>query len=297
MYVSEQLSILGARLEDIPKTKFPESIRLIALRNAEIKIVQLVHNAYLTELQAIKTSLAVTSGVASMTDIGNIVIRGEKGVLKAKIHGGLWISPIEFDDAKQQENPLYSGTLLNPQYYIFANQIFVTPITITSIDVYYLRMPAVIYGTLTQNAFTGGGSTTEFCGVTGEGLSTTDNYYNGAIVHSNQLGTDHIVTDYAGATFKFTVEPALSTYFSSSTFSFINDPFNQTYLTGTQSELNPSLHQLMTTLAEAELWGSARDFDRQTAANKSAELEIQTLNSRYTPAEGIGVAAQRGKGQ
>jgi len=65
MNVAEQVDLLGLRLEDAAKRKFTDEFKLKALGNAQIRLATMLHNNYLTELQAEKTSVAASSGVTA----------------------------------------------------------------------------------------------------------------------------------------------------------------------------------------------------------------------------------------
>ena len=54
-------------------------------------------------------------------------------------------------------------------------------------------------------------STTVFYGTVGQGLSTENDAYNGAVLVNLSNGTNHIVTDYVGSTRKFTVTAEAAT--------------------------------------------------------------------------------------
>lgn len=54
-------------------------------------------------------------------------------------------------------------------------------------------------------------STTVFKGTAGQGLSAVNDAYNGATIQNITNGTNHIVTDYVGATLQFTVTAEVAT--------------------------------------------------------------------------------------
>lgn len=288
MYVSEQYDLMDIRLEDSGRTTWPLPVRMKALQNAQVTIVNKLHNNYLTELQCIEESVTVTDGAASIAGLSNRVVRGAKGIVGVKVSGGRWSTEIELGDAKKQESGLLKATVFNPQHYMFKNNLYVLPVTITAVDVYYLKMPGALIGELTKAA-AGSASATAFTGDDGQNLSSADDAYNGAVIWESETDAYHVVTDYVGADRTFTVTPGHGTgNFGDGTFKFVTDPFNLLNLSGVESELNQALHELMVDLAVAECFESGKDLDRWKVALEKAQDEINTLNARYTDAEGIG---------
>ena len=296
MYVSEMMELLDTRLEDPGRTKYLEVSRLRALRNAELTLIANLHNAYFTELETSSLSVAASGGKIALTSLPDIAVRGKKGIVKCRVHGGKWATEIEFRDVKRQESNLYKGSLINPQYYVYANEIVFDPATITLADVYYIRLPEPLLGSLTIDP---GMYTTldTFSGDDQQGLNDTiNNYYQNTVIRLDRAGvvSYHIVTLYDATALSFTVVPAIpsSATFLGATFNFIADPFTVTALDGVQSELNPSLHELMVTLAEADCLESEK-MDRKISTSKMAFAEIAVLNARYEAAEGVGTGRGR----
>ena len=193
MTVDEMYTLLDTRLEDAGRTKFVVATRLLALTNAETKLVPLVDNKYLTELETSDLNKSISSGYYLLSSLTGDVVTGKKGITRVKVHGGKWMTPMEPDELQDQQNTLYAPSVLNPKYYVYESRLYVVPTTIPKIDIYYLKNPA---------------------------------------------------------------------------------------LNGTQTILNVELHDIMVTLAEAELWGTSRDFDRQKAALESAIASIAVLNEK-----------------
>ena len=290
MYVSEQMIALASRMEDAlvdgQGVEFTNADKLMALRNAEMKILTLLDNKYLTELEEVELSLSLTSGAFALSGLTNIAINGAKGIFRVKV-GTYWASPLDIEDAKFQENSLYAAGKRDPRYFVFGNTLYIYPSSSTVIDAYYLRKPSPLLGLLTYGDT--GGDASNLYGDSAQDLSTTNDHYNGAVIRVFQpagsyaaFESHHIVTDYVGSTRKFTVTPSLTggSTFAAGTFAFITDPFTTTALSGVKSDLNEGQHDIMTTLAEAELWGNSKDFDRQGAALKSAYDTIAVLNEK-----------------
>jgi len=139
---------LGLRLEDAPATLFTTVLKLVMLNRAQVQVAQLLHNAYLTELEVISSASLDFSDTYALSGIGNTVFRGAEGILKVKISpaaaGFLWATEVDVKDVKKLENTYLAGSAANPVYYIFANSIY--PINGTAAGtlgtVYYLRVPS-----------------------------------------------------------------------------------------------------------------------------------------------------------
>ncbi len=292
MTVLEMVDLLASRLEDLDKRKFPDSAKLLALENAQLKIGNMLHDNYLTELQVIDTSQSIGSGYEDISDLTYKVLRGGEGIMNVKDSSGLYLTRINLSDIKKTENTFYVGSLRNPVYYIYKNRIYVLPTTISAIDVYYLKIPSPLTFQFTSDQADAGASTTKFDGAASEGLSASDDHYNNQVVYhqqANNIGY-YTINDYTGSSLEFTIDQTASQNFvESQDFYFITNNFDQTNLTGVTCDLNVSLHDIMVTLAEAECWKLDNKLDRSNTALNSALNEMDVLNSRYEEAEGIGV--------
>jgi hypothetical protein len=215
---AEMVSELGLRTEDASNVKFTSVLKVQALNNAQIRLAQLLHNTYLTELEDVDTDNDISSGSFALSELnsGNGVLRGAQGILKVSVDIGgagsdLWATQIAIEDVKDNENTYLAGTDANPVYYIFDGTItyLVTTLALTTSSIYFLKYPpAMVSG--------------------GQGPS-----------------------------------------------------------------LNESLHPLIVDFAEAQLWSVDKEFDRRMAVTEAALKEVDILNARYTPAEGIGTRQRR----
>jgi len=136
---SQMLSTLGLRMNDPDASRFTNSARLDALNIAQKTVVNLVNNAYLTELQSVETS-AMTSGYLAFSSSFNPI---RNGVVAVKVTGGKWATRIEPGDQKRLENSYLSASSDNPVSYVFQERVYVegTSATTDSIDVWYLKSP------------------------------------------------------------------------------------------------------------------------------------------------------------
>lgn len=309
MNSTDMINILGNRVEDIAATVFTDAAKLTALNNAQTYVVNKLRKEYLTELQVIQTSLTATSGVYAMSSLTYSVLRGAQGILKVKIASGNECTRIKSTEQKKLENTLTAGSIENPIYWVFKNTIYVSNgQTNPSIDVYYQKVPAdlfykvdiVAYGTPSKSDFIG--STTNLPQVAW--LSVADDTYNGAAIYSVAQKSYHIITDYdatgdAGGEQFFMVEPDSGANWGTDEIYFLTNRYDGLSIAPSTSdasmhvetsELNVSLHEIIITYAEAELWAMDAKIDRKDAALAAADLIIQTLNDRYVKAEGVGTS-------
>ena len=141
---------LGLRLEDAAGTIFTSALKFVMLNRAQVQAAQLLHNAYLTELETISSASLDFSTTYALSGIGNTVFRGADGILKVKISpagsGFLWATEVDISQVKRLENTYLAGSALNPVYYIFGNSIY--PINGTAAGtlgtVYYLKVPTTM---------------------------------------------------------------------------------------------------------------------------------------------------------
>lgn len=305
MNVSEMIAQLSLRLEDAASVRFPDSIRLDTLNNAQKKLANILHPAYLTELQTLEASFTVTTGVTAELTSTNLtgsysVLGGAEGVLQVRDSStGTVATRLELSDVKKNENSYLAGSVANPLYYIFDNKIYVFPTTgISAVDLYYLRVPVDLIFKFTASD----GSLTTIVTSTTKLLSpavtlnTTDDYYNGAVLYNHTQDMYFVCEDYAEAagTYTFTVNDSLATTtVVDDLISIVTHDFDTTNLDTITCELNTALHELVISLAEAECWAMDAEQERTASAQKRAYDEISVLNGKYEEATGIGTAGDK----
>ena len=190
---TELIDMLGLRLEDPSEANFTSATKVKALNIAQRTVVNLIDNAYLTELQVIDahTALDATNGYADNNLVGGKVlfaspasendsssglasidpIRG--GVIAIEVFkrtgDGSQAQPfveeslgfanmIEPQDAKRLENSYLAGSDSNPVAYVFQEAIYVEPFKSNSqlngaVDVWYLKNPTAIASQSLKSVF------------------------------------------------------------------------------------------------------------------------------------------------
>jgi len=307
MNVSEMINELGARLEDADENIFTASFKLLQLNNAQDKLAHLLVNEYLTELEVLQ-SHTDASGLISMDGSGTTVadtqtataykvLRGAEGILKVACGDtGIFATRIPIRDLKKKENTYYAPSAANPLYHVFKNNIYVFPTSATLWDIYYLKVPTSLLcsfgiATIAADTITADGS---------QDLEETADYYNNAVLYCVTAGRYFIVTDDDGSLgFSVTPNPAAVSadeaqpiVTAADTFYFLTNDFDQTSLDSVTCDLNPSLHELVVSFAEAGCWKMGNKLDRAKATLEMALMEVQTLNDRYKIESGMGIGSR-----
>ena len=140
---NEMLSTLGLRLEDPSESNFTQSAKLDSLNIAQRSVVNLINNAYLTDLQVIDSTRAMSGGNLAFSALAHAPIRN--GIVAVKATGGKFATLIEPTDLKRLENTYLAGSTTNPVAYIFNEKIYVEGLSGTAnIDVWYMKAPTAI---------------------------------------------------------------------------------------------------------------------------------------------------------
>lgn len=293
MDVSIMINNLSKRLGDSNKNLFTDDFLIEALTAGQLETAQNIHRKYLTELEALESNLALSSGSIALSGLANDVLDGEKGILKVKIYGGKYCKMLDVADLKLTENYFDRPTTDSPYCYVFQSRIYVLPSTVTRIDVMYLKMPTDLVYILNADEADSGASKTKFDGRSADSLSSTNDNYNDAPIYHDQGDKMHVVTDYVGADLEFTVSPAAAANFADDQeFYFILhdfDDLDRAKFAGMVSELNPALQEIIISMAEATCWKMDGNLKRRDLALDMANLEMDVLNSRYRIAEGVGI--------
>jgi len=126
-------------MEDPAESSFSLTAKVDAINVAQNTVVNLINNAYLTELETVASNKSLTSGATTFAAASITPIRN--GVAVVKINGGNYCSMMEARDVKRTQNSYLSGTDANPIAYIFDETIYVLSDAATAIDIWYLSAP------------------------------------------------------------------------------------------------------------------------------------------------------------
>ncbi len=146
------LSELALQLEDADEVKFTQAAKLQALNRSQVRVAQMLHDAYLTEFQHVDEDVDASSRIIDISQLneGKGVFRGGEGIVRVRIKIGgddaklKWATELDFkEDIKRTQNTLLAGSDTNPLYYVFNGHIYILVSTYdeTTANVYYLQMP------------------------------------------------------------------------------------------------------------------------------------------------------------
>lgn len=163
MNVNEMITELTQRLEDIGGTEFTQVMKIDALNNAQDRLVSLLDNKFLTELETLEQWSSSTNepkmvrGLFSLSSLSNPVLNGSEGILAVKIHGQKYMNRINMSDVKQFDSNMVESNISDPYYVVFADRIELVPTTTILailLDVYYMKKPSKLIadGTCDLNA-------------------------------------------------------------------------------------------------------------------------------------------------
>ncbi len=303
------VDMLGLRLEDPDEAIFSASLKLSALNWAQLRLTNLIHPAYLKELE--EKQFDITCALATNDDEGSVALSELtyqpliNGIQTVKIHDGRFAHLIEPDEVRKNVNTYYQGTNKRPLAYVHNERIYVAADDDTQhIDVWYLREPQPMQTIFTIASFdTAVADITapdldarhcvadlgtpspvfvanEFVGQTGYNKTKSSHF----VIYAND--TDDISLIYYDTDVTYEVGDEL--YFTSS-------DANVTNLASASCELNPSLHGFVVDLAESHLWRHDGKTDRSKTAYEEAVAEIGLRNARYATEgpSGVGTSGQR----
>lgn len=292
MSVRDMVDELSLRLIDAAKGKFPDKFKWESLNLAQYYAVNMLHPDYLTELVASDSNETVTTGTLEITNLTYKPLRDTEGIIDLKVYNGLYCQMLGLDDIKKEENTYLDGAATYPMAWMFANVIRTLPTTIAALDVDYMKVPLPLMypwpatpeepSSTTIFSFPDGGT---------YGLSSTADYYNGAVLYNKTGGTYHVITDYSGAGYTVTLSPAGAAITGGEEFYFIptkDHDFHLTNLENVYCALDASLHEIIVDIAEALCWKVPGDSARVKEALDNALEQIKSLNSSVMQADGIG---------
>lgn len=165
------IDMLGLRLEDPSESNFTSATKIKAINIAQRTVVNLVDNAYLTELQEIDSAVFASNAYADDASGNGLDAEGKvtfSGLSIDPIRGGViainvydvvsnasvdlgFANMIEPQDAKRLENSYLAGSDSNPVAYIFNEAIYVKPVKASgAVDVWYLKNPTAIADNSTE---------------------------------------------------------------------------------------------------------------------------------------------------
>tara|TARA_B100001094_G_scaffold296859_1_gene319405 strand:- start:940 stop:1599 length:660 start_codon:yes stop_codon:yes gene_type:complete len=137
---NELNSILALRVEDPAESTFTKQAKVDAINISQKSICNLVDNGYLTELESIAEGVSVSAGKVSFATASIDPLRGGITAIFDETNDK-FCNMIEPKDVKRLENTYLAGTSKNPTSYVFQGTIYIKPVDVTVIDIWYLKQP------------------------------------------------------------------------------------------------------------------------------------------------------------
>lgn len=156
MTVDQMLSELAQRLEDVNANEFSSQMKLDALNNGQDRLVTMVDNQYLTELETLdqytnqgkgNDNPKLSNGIFNLSNLTQPILNGSIGVMAVKIHGGKYMNRINLSGVKEFDSTMVEADISDPYYIVFSDRIEVIPTTTVvtiPIDVYYQKKPTAL---------------------------------------------------------------------------------------------------------------------------------------------------------
>ncbi len=289
--VAKAIGFLDERFADLGSGKFPASLKRDLLENAELDLANKLHPANVTVREVPTETVAFATSFTLLSALANSVLDGARGILTVRLTGGKYCRWIDPDDIKDTESFYRTGSDADPMYYVQGNRINILSGNASgNIDVTYRKVPAPLYYSFIVVEV--GPSTTIFDGTAGEGLSAVNDAYIGAVIYSITNDSYHVVTDYVGASRRFTVtaEAAVAPrdFEDGDTFRFLTNDFDVLTLSGVNFTLNAAQVEIILDLAEAAGWAQTDKVSRRDGAWNKAIAAIEILNAKYVGPDALG---------
>jgi len=288
----EMVDMLGLRLEDADEDKFSAALKLSALNWAQLQLTNLIHPAYLKELE--EKQFDITCALANNDDEGSIAFSELtyqpliNGIQQVKIHDGAFAHIIKPDEVRKTVNAWHQGTNKRPLAYVRNNRIYVAADDDTQhIDVWYLREPEPMVAKFTVVSVANGAVVSApdldayYIDLTFTAPGWTADEFNGQIGYNETKDNYFIIVDNTTTVLKVVNQDETSIYEAGDVIHFVTADGVLDSLSSASCELNPSLHGFVVDLAESHLWRHDGQTDRSKATYDGAVAEIGLRNTRY----------------
>ncbi len=288
----EMVDMLGLRLEDANEDKFSAALKLSALNWAQLRLTNLIHPAYLKELEV--KQFDITCALDTNDDEGSITFSALtyqpliNGIQEVKIHDGNFAHMIEPGEVRKTVNAWHQGTNKRPLAYVRNERIYVAADDdIQHIDVWYLREPQSMVAQFTVTSVASGAVVSApdldayYIELTFTTPGWTADEFNGQVGYNVTKGCYFIIVDNTTTVLK-TVNPDETILFEADdVIHFVTADGVLDSLSDAACELNPSLHGFVVDLAESHLWRHDGKTERSKATYDEVVGEIGLRNARY----------------
>jgi len=153
MTVVDMLTILGDRLEDPNGTFFTDTMKYRYLNRAQDKLIHLLNNHLLTDLQVVETDISLTTDSdmeshftryitpSSTGDLTSDPFGGALGVIGIRSNNSNYFRKISYEMVQDFTTGLTAFNTTEPVYFIYKNRMYLYNTT-ANVDVYYIKEPA-----------------------------------------------------------------------------------------------------------------------------------------------------------
>ena len=282
---NEMISQLGMRMEDPSQENFTQTMKIDVLNVAQKTVVNLIHNAYLDELESIQNDVTISSGVVdyssvfSTTTVTITSATGTGATAVPVIRGGYVVAvTVTASGTGYDTNPTVAIAGGGGASATIA--VTRTGTTVGSIAVTNPGNGSYSEGTPVRNGITAIYDETNdlFCSmIEAKDAKRLENSYLAG-------GTTNPVAYTHGQ--KIYVSPSTTALID---VWYLKEP-TAIGADANEADLNVALHEVILDFAESQLWKMDAKNDRATSASASAMGQIEALNARY-PSEapkGIG---------
>ena len=151
MTVDQMVAELRLRLEDSGDKEFSTTVKMNALNHAQDRLVSVIDDKYLTELEIIEKWSDTTNepkmvqGVFNLSNLQHTTLFGSNGIKNVKLYNGKYMNRIGQEEAKQFDSTMVVTDLQDPYYIIFADRMEIIPPTnqaVIPLEVYYMKTPS-----------------------------------------------------------------------------------------------------------------------------------------------------------
>jgi len=273
---NEMISQLGMRMEDPSQENFTQTMKIDVLNVAQKTVVNLIHNAYLDELETIQDDVSIADGVVAYSSVFStttVTISGGGGsgaTAVPVIRGGYVVAvTVTAPGTGYSSDPTVaiaggggSGATLD---------VTRSTTTVGSIAVTNPGNGSYSEGSPVRNGITAiyDDSNDLFCSmIEAKDAKRLENSYLAG-------GTNNPVAYTHGQ--KIYVSPS-----STDTIDvwYLKEP-TAIGADDNEADLNVALHEVILDFAESQLWKMDAKNDRASSASASAMGQIEALNARY----------------
>lgn len=144
MTAAEMLTDVRKIIEDENTERFSDTDIYLSLLANELKVANLVHKNYLSELRVIDASETFASGALTISSLSNSLLGGADGVITVKTSDSYYANKVEPNKLTDLNSLYRTGNAKSPVIFVFDAKIHIIPTTITTGDVYSLKQPTGI---------------------------------------------------------------------------------------------------------------------------------------------------------